>query len=42
VPWLPVTEVVASGARRVCSMSGDGGGRASQIYRGWRWLVVGR
>jgi hypothetical protein len=23
-------------------MSGDGGGRASQIYRGWRWLVVGR
>jgi hypothetical protein len=23
-------------------MSGEGGGRASQIYVGWRWLVVGR
>jgi hypothetical protein len=34
-------EVVASGALRVCSLSGDGGGRASRIYRGWRWLVVG-
>jgi hypothetical protein len=38
---VAVTEGVASGAWRVCSMSGDGGGRASRIYRGWLWLVVG-
>jgi hypothetical protein len=25
----------------IISMGGDGGGRASQICRGWRWLVVG-
>jgi hypothetical protein len=37
---LPTTELVTSGAWRVCSMSGDGGGRASWIYTGWQWLVV--
>jgi hypothetical protein len=41
VACLPTVEMVTSGAWRVCSMSGDGGGRASWIYRGWRWLVVG-
>jgi hypothetical protein len=34
--WLPPC------AWRIRSMSGEGGGRASQIYRGWRWLVFGR
>jgi hypothetical protein len=33
--------MAASGIWRVCSMGGDGSGRASQICRGWRWLVVG-
>jgi hypothetical protein len=41
VPWLPASEVFASGAQRVCSMSGDGGGRASQIYRGGGGLLLG-
>jgi hypothetical protein len=39
--WLLAAVLVTFGAWRVCSMSGEGGGRASQIYVGWRWLVVG-
>jgi hypothetical protein len=33
--------LAASGVWRVCSMGGDGGGRAPQICTGWRWVIVG-